>query len=62
VQFGGGTTTYLDKIEKIDPSDRETVREELSWVANWIKNRYPDLDLDWGDVRRFLHGMLDVTV
>ena len=51
---------YLEKVEKIAPEDREFVRNEQAWLAEWLKNRYPSLK--FGDINRYLHQMLEVSV
>ena len=51
---------YLEKVEKIGPEDREFVRNEQAWLAEWLKERYPSLK--FGDINRFLHQMLEVSV
>ncbi|MEM0096185.1 MAG: hypothetical protein QW660_06070 [Candidatus Bathyarchaeia archaeon] len=40
--------------------DREFIREELAWLAEWIRSRYPKLN--FCDIRRFLTEMVSVSV
>ena len=51
--------TYLEKVEKIDEDEREFVREELAWLARWIRSHKP---MNFREVSRYLHQMLDVSV
>jgi hypothetical protein len=45
--------------DKITPSERETVRTELTAIAERLVNKF---GLSIPDVRRVLHEMLDVSV
>ena len=40
--------------------DREFVREELAWFAEWIRSRCPKLN--FGDIRRLILEMVPVSV
>lgn len=53
-------TSYLKKVEKICSEDREFVREELAWLAEWLSERYPILD--YTDLRKFISEMLSISV
>jgi len=44
----------------VSVEDREFVRQELAWLAEWIRSRYPKLN--YGDIRRFLAEMVPVSV
>ncbi len=44
----------------VSMEDREFIREELAWLADWIRCRYPKLN--YGDIRRFLAEMVSVSV
>lgn len=56
----GETVTNLDEIEKITEEDREHVRSELSKLAEWLRNHYPNVTIK--TVNQFLHEMVDVSV
>jgi hypothetical protein len=45
--------------DKITPSERETVRTELTAIAERLVNKFA---LSIPDVRRILHELLDVSV
>lgn len=51
---------YVEKAEKIASEDRELVRNELAWVAKWLRKHYPAMTVR--EANRFLHEMLDVSV
>ena len=51
--------THLEKAEKIGEDEREFVREELAWLARWIRSHKP---LNFREINRYLHQMLDVSV
>lgn len=44
----------------VSEEDREFIRDELAWLAEWIRSRYPKLN--FGDIRRFLREMIPVSV
>jgi len=44
----------------VSMEDREFVREELAWLAEWIRSRYPKLN--YGDIRRLILEMVPVSV
>jgi len=46
--------------EKIASEDEELVRDELAWVAEWLKKRYPAMN--FRQINCFLHEKLDVSV
>jgi len=54
-QRKGGT--YMSEVSE---EDREFVRDELAWLAEWIRSKYPKLN--FGDIRRFLREMIPVSV
>ena len=58
--YGGENVLHAEKAEKIRQEDREYVRSDLSSLAEWIRERYPTMN--YGDINRFLHGMLEVSV
>ena len=58
--MGGESVTYREKVEKITPEDRGFVRCDLSSLADWIRERYPAMN--YREINRFLHEMLDVSV
>jgi hypothetical protein len=45
---------------EVSEEDREFVREELAWLAEWIRSKYPKLN--FGDIRRFLKEMVPLSV
>jgi hypothetical protein len=45
---------------EVSEEDREFVREELAWLAEWIRSKYPKLN--FCDIRRFLLEMVPVSV
>jgi len=47
-------------INDFSMEDREFVREELAWLAEWIRNKYPKLN--FGDIRQLLLEMVLVSV
>ena len=49
--------TYMSGVSE---EDREFIRDELAWLAEWIRSRYPKLN--FGDIRRFLREMIPVSV
>jgi len=44
----------------LQDKDREFVRDELAWLAEWIRSKYPNLN--FVDIRRFLREMISVSV
>ncbi|MEM3361553.1 MAG: hypothetical protein QXG58_06220 [Candidatus Bathyarchaeia archaeon] len=44
----------------VSEEDREFIRDELAWLAEWIRSRYPKLN--FCDIRRFLTEMVSVSV
>ena len=48
-----------EKAEKVAQEDREFVRDELAWVAEWLKKRS---NMNFREINRYLHEMLDVSV
>jgi hypothetical protein len=50
----------LTKPRGFSREDREFVREELAWLAEWIRSRYPRLNFE--DVQRFIREMIPVSV
>jgi hypothetical protein len=46
--------------KEVSAEDREFVREELAWLAEWVLSRYPKLNYE--DIRRFLTEMVSVSV
>jgi hypothetical protein len=47
-------------MSDVSREDREFVRDELAWLADWIRRRYPKLS--FRDIRRFLNEMVSVSV
>jgi hypothetical protein len=47
-------------MNEVSREDREFVRDELAWLAEWIRSRNPKLS--FGDIRRFLREMISVSV
>ena len=47
-------------VNEFSREEREFVRGELAWLAEWIRSRYPKLG--FGDIRRFLREMISVSV
>jgi hypothetical protein len=47
-------------VSGVSDEDREFVRDELAWLAEWIRSRYPKLN--FGEIRRFLREMIPVSV
>jgi len=45
---------------EVSEEDREFVRDELAWLAEWIRSRYPKLN--FGDIRRLILEMVPVSV
>jgi AAA+ ATPase superfamily predicted ATPase len=58
--YGSENMLHAEKAEKIRREDREYVRSDLSSLAEWIRERYPTMN--YGEVNRFLHEMLEVSV
>lgn len=58
--YGSENVLHAEKAEKIRQEDREYVRSNLYSLAEWIKERYPNMN--YGEINRFLHGMLEVSV
>ena len=48
-----------EKAEKVAQEDREFVRDELSWVAEWLRKRS---NMNFREVNQYLHEVLDVSV
>ena len=48
-----------EKAEKVAQEDREFVRDELARVAEWLRNRS---NMNFREINRFLHEVLDVSV
>jgi len=46
--------------KEISEKDREFILDELAWLAEWIKERYPEMD--YGEIARFLREMIAVSV
>lgn len=44
----------------VSVEDREFVRDELAWLAEWIRSKYPKLN--FCDIRRFILEMVPVSV
>jgi len=44
----------------VSEEDRKFIREELAWLAEWVRSRYPKLN--FCDIRRFLTEMVSVSV
>jgi short-subunit dehydrogenase involved in D-alanine esterification of teichoic acids len=52
--------TYIEKVEKITSEDCDYVDSELHSLAQWLKNRYPDMDSQ--EINRFIRERLSVSV
>jgi len=50
---------HLSKAKQVSDEDREFVRDELVFTAEWLRKRYP---MSIKEANRFLHQMLDVSV
>jgi len=46
--------------KEVSAEDREFVREELAWLAEWIRSRYPKLS--FCDIRQLILEMVPVSV
>ena len=44
----------------VSEEDREFIRDEQAWLAEWVRSRYPKLN--FCDIRRFLTEMVSVSV
>jgi len=53
-------SNFPDLHSEVSEEDREFVRDELAWLAEWMRSRYPKLN--FGDIRRFLREMIFVSV
>lgn len=51
--------TELSECE-FSEEDLEFIRDELAWLADWIRKRYPKLS--FADIRSFLREMIPVSV
>jgi hypothetical protein len=47
-------------MSEVSQEEREFVRDELAWLAEWVRSRHPKLS--FGDIRRFLREMVSVSV
>jgi hypothetical protein len=47
-------------MSEFSQEDREFIRDELAWLADWIRRKYPKLS--FRDIRRFLSEMVSVSV
>ena len=45
---------------EVSESDREFIRSELGWLADWIKERYPEMT--YGDIKRIIKDIIEVTI
>jgi len=59
-KLGVKNVTYMEKVEQISPEDRELVRDELAWAAEWLRAHYPDMTV--AEINRYLHEMVDVSL
>ena len=50
----------LEETCEISQEDREFIRDELAWLAEWIRGRYPQLS--FREIHRILREMLSVSV
>lgn len=60
VEIKNEKISYSKKVEMISPSDREYVRSELDWLAEWMRKHY--LDMNYDDIRRFISEMVTVSI
>ncbi|MEM3874878.1 MAG: hypothetical protein QXU45_07090 [Candidatus Bathyarchaeia archaeon] len=44
----------------VSEEDREFIRNELAWLAEWIHGKYPKLS--FGDIRRLILEMVPVSI
>ena len=49
-----------EETYEISQEDREFIRDELAWLAEWIRGKYPQLN--FREIRRILREMLSVSV
>ena len=56
-EFFEDVPSYKDQIPE---EAQEFVKNELDWIANWIREKYSHLH--YGVIRALLHELLDLTV
>jgi len=61
----GRETTVLGtkmepKVLDLKPEEEEFVREELAWLAEWIRGKHPEMN--YNDIRRALSERVPVSV
>jgi hypothetical protein len=49
-----------EETREISQEDREFIRDELAWLAEWIHGKYPQLN--FREIRRILREILSVSV
>jgi len=49
-----------EEAREISQEDREFIRDELAWLAEWIRGKYPQLN--FREIHRILREMLSVSV
>lgn len=47
-------------VKKLDPGLRETIREELIWIADFVRENSEIKN--YGEINRLLHRLLDISV
>ena len=52
--------TQLEKAERIAGEDREFARGELAYIAEWLRQIYPNMP--FREIKMALHQMLDVSI
>jgi len=45
---------------ELSERDREFVRDELGWIAEWIRKRYPEMS--YRQIKRVIRDILEVTI
>jgi len=61
----GRETTVLGtkmepKVLDLKPEEEEFVREELAWLAEWVREKHPEMN--YNDIRRVLSERVPVSV
>ena len=55
-----GTLNEISKDLDLKPEEEEFVREELAWLAEWIREKHPEMN--YNDIRRALSERVPVSV
>jgi len=53
-------TKMEPKVLELKPEEEEFVREELAWLAEWIRGKHPEMN--YNDIRRVLSERVPVSV